>query len=87
LAPINPHALTNRPIVVDDESLIGIAFRPSKQFKAQVACDNVAIPDVEITDRIEIHKGPRSVRILHPLSYDFFGILRAKLNWSSGYRS
>jgi NAD+ kinase len=87
LAPINPHTLTNRPIVVDDESVIGIAFRPSKQFKAQVVCDNVSIPDVEITDRIEIGKEAKPFRILHPLNYDFFEILRVKLNWSSGYRS
>jgi NAD+ kinase len=87
LAPINPHTLTNRPIVIDDESTIGIAFRPSKQFKAQVVCDNVSIPDVEITDNIEIRKEAKPFRILHPLNYDFFEILRAKLNWSSGYRS
>lgn len=85
LAPINPHTLTNRPIVVDDASVVGIAFRPSKQFKAQVVCDNVSIPDVEIGDRIEIQKEAKPFRILHPLDYDFFEILRAKLNWSSGY--
>ncbi|MGZ8216432.1 NAD(+) kinase [Methylomagnum sp.] len=87
LAPINPHTLTNRPIVVDDASVIGIAFRSSKQFKAQVICDNVSIPNVEITDRIEIGKESQTFRILHPLNYDFFEILRAKLNWSSGYRN
>ncbi|MGX2041661.1 NAD(+) kinase [Methylocaldum sp. MU1018] len=87
LAPINPHTLTNRPIVVADDSVIEIAFRPSKQFKAQVVCDNVSIPDVEIDDRIEIRRESKSFRILHPLDYDFFEILRAKLNWSSGYRS
>ena len=87
LAPINPHTLTNRPIVVDDGSVIEIAFRPSKQFRAQVACDNVSIPDVEAGDRIEIRKEARAFRILHPLNYDFFEILRVKLNWSSGYRS
>jgi NAD+ kinase len=87
LAPINPHTLTNRPIVVDDDSTVEVAFRPSKQFKAQVVCDNVSIPDVDIDDRIEIRRESRPVRILHPSNYDFFEILRAKLNWSSGYRS
>lgn len=87
LAPINPHTLTNRPVVVDDASVIGIAFRPSKQFKAQMVCDNVSIPDVGITDRIEIGKESQTFRILHPSNYDFFEILRAKLNWSSGYRN
>jgi NAD+ kinase len=86
LAPINPHTLTNRPIVLDDSSVIDISFRPSKQFKAQVVCDNMSIPDVEITDGIEIRKEPKPFRILHPVNHDFFEILRAKLNWSSGYR-
>lgn len=85
LAPINPHTLSNRPIVVDDESVVTVAFRPSKQFKAQVVCDNVSIPDVEIGDCIEIRKEAKPFRILHPLDYDFFQILRVKLNWSSGY--
>jgi NAD+ kinase len=87
LVPINPHTLTNRPIVIADDSVVEITFRPSKQFKAQVACDNVSIPDVEIHDRIRIAKEPRPFRILHPLNYGFFEILRAKLNWSSGYRN
>lgn len=87
LAPINPHTLTNRPIVVDDDSVIEIAFRPSKQSKVQVVCDNVSIPEIEITDRIEIRKEAKPFRILHPSSYDFFEILRAKLHWSAGYRN
>jgi NAD+ kinase len=86
LVPINPHTLTNRPVVVADDSVVEITFRPSKQFRAQVACDNVSIPDVEIEDRIQIVRD-RAFQILHPPDYDFFEILRAKLNWSSGYRS
>jgi NAD+ kinase len=86
LAPINPHALTNRPIVVAGESVVGVSFRPSKEFGAQMVCDNVSSPDLEISDVIEIRKESRPFRLLHPLGYDFFEILRAKLNWSSGYR-
>lgn len=87
LAPINPHALTNRPIVVGGESVVGISFRPSKQFGAQLVCDNVSSPDLDIDDLVEIRKEPKPFRLLHPLGYDFFEILRAKLNWSSGYRA
>ena len=83
LAPINPHMLTNRPIVVGSESVIGVSFMPSKQFSAQLVCDNISTPVVNITDVIEIRKASRPFRLLHPLSYDFFEILRAKLNWSS----
>lgn len=87
LVPINPHSLTNRPIVVADDSVVEIAFRPSKEFKARLSCDNVSLPDLELDDRIRIAKAPHPVRILHPLGHDFFEILRLKLNWSGGYRS
>lgn len=87
LAPINPHTLTNRPIVIRGDSVIEIAFRPSKQMKAQVVCDNVALPDVAISDRLRIRQHDRPFRMLHPLDHDFFAILRSKLNWSSGNRN
>ncbi|CAI8865505.1 MULTISPECIES: NAD(+) kinase [Methylococcus] len=83
LAPINPHTLSNRPIVISGDSLVTIAFRPNKEFRAQVSCDNVPFPDVGIEDRIEIRKAERPFRILHPTDYDFFQILRHKLNWSN----
>ncbi len=85
LVPINPHSLTNRPIVIADDSVVEIAFRPSKDFRARLACDSVSIPDVQLGDRIRIAKANRPFRILHPLGHDFFAILREKLNWSGGY--
>lgn len=86
LAPINPHTLTNRPIVLDSRSRVGISFRPSKHFSAQVVCDNIPSPGLEIDDTVEILKEERPFRLWHPVGYDFYEILRAKLNWSSGYR-
>lgn len=87
LAPINPHTLTNRPIVIRGNSIIEIAFRPSKQVRAQVVCDNVSLPDVAISDRLRISQHEQPFRMLHPLDHDFFAILRSKLNWSSGNRN
>ena len=87
LAPINPHTLTNRPIVIGGGSLIEIAFRPSKQFRAQVTCDNVSIPEVAVADRLSICRHDRPFRMLHPVDHDFYAILRSKLNWSTGNRN
>lgn len=83
LVPINPHTLTNRPIVVNDNSVVEIAFSQTAEINAQVTCDDISIPDVLISDRIQIKKDKNLMRILHPTDYDFFNILRAKLNWSS----
>ena len=87
LAPINPHTLTNRPIVIRGESMIEIAFRPSKQAGAQVVCDNVPLADIATSDRLTICQHERPFRLLHPVDHDFFAILRSKLNWSTGNRN
>jgi NAD+ kinase len=84
LVPLNPHTLSNRPIVIDDSAEIEISFCQTKQINALVTCDHIEIPDVLISDTILITKYPKPVRILHPEGHDFFQILRTKLNWSAG---
>ncbi|WP_459991018.1 NAD(+) kinase [Methylosoma difficile] len=85
LVPLNPHTLSNRPIVIDDSAEIEISFCQTKQINALVTCDHIEIPEVFISDKILIKKEPKAIRILHPEDHDFFYILRNKLNWSSGY--
>ncbi len=85
LVPLNPHTLSNRPIVIDDSSEIEINFIKTNEINAQVTCDHIAIPDVLISDTILIKKDPNPITILHPENHDFFHTLRDKLNWSSGY--
>lgn len=85
LVPLNPHMLTNRPIVIDDKVEIEISFSQTKQIKALVTCDHLEIPDVRISDKIVIKKADKPINILHPEDHDFFHILRSKLNWSGGY--
>lgn len=85
LVPLNPHTLSNRPIVIDDSAEIEISFCQTKQINALVTCDQIEIPDVLISDKIVIKKDPKPIRILHPEGHEFFRILRNKLNWSSGY--
>ncbi len=85
LVPLNPHTLSNRPIVIDDNAAIEIRFSEGRQINALVTCDHLEIPDVQINDRILIKKIPKPIKILHPEDHDFFHVLRGKLNWSSGY--
>ena len=82
LVPINPHTLTNRPIVIASDSKVEIAFATTGEMRAEVTCDTVSIPEVLTDDRILIRKAEKSFKLLHPVDYDFFEILRAKLNWS-----
>ena len=85
LVPLNPHTLSNRPLVIDDKVEIEIRFSQTKQINALVTCDHMEIPDVLIGDKIVIKKAAKPIKILHPEDYDYFHILRSKLNWSGGY--
>ncbi|MDD5754748.1 MAG: NAD(+) kinase [Methylococcales bacterium] len=82
LVPLNPHTLSNRPIVIHDSAEIEISFCQNKQINALVTCDHIEIPDVLISDKILIKKEPLPITILHPVGHNFFEILRNKLNWS-----
>lgn len=87
LVPINPHTLSNRPIVVNGNSEVEIAFTQKNQISVHLTCDDFSIPEIKNTDRIRISKASKTVKILHPTDHNFFEILRAKLNWSRGYHN
>ena len=79
LVPICPHTMSNRPIVVDANSRIEVIVGTNNQ--AQVTCDGQINLGLVANDRVVIKKHPKPVRLIHPPSYDYFDILRAKLRW------
>ncbi|MDH5360000.1 MAG: NAD(+) kinase [Gammaproteobacteria bacterium] len=79
LVPICPHTMSNRPIVVSANSRIEVVV--SSHSQAQVTCDGQINLGLVAEDRVVIQKHPNAVRLLHPATYDYFDILRAKLNW------
>ncbi|AFT67499.1 MAG: NAD+ kinase [Cycloclasticus pugetii] len=82
LVPINPHTLSNRPLVVDGKSEIGIRFSQRDKHEAQLTCDNVILPSILEDDLINISRHENKIHLLHPTNHDFFNILRVKLDWS-----
>jgi NAD+ kinase len=83
LVPICPHTLSNRPVVVDGDSRIGIVVRDCMKDHAQMTCDGQRNFDLREGDEILIAKKPRPIRLIHPAKHDYFQILRAKLRWGS----
>jgi len=81
LVPICPHTLSNRPIVVHDESVIKIIIHQGT-LEATVSCDGQVSHTLEAGDHITIRKHEHSLRLLHPQGHDYFAILREKLRWS-----
>jgi len=82
VVPICPHTLTNRPLVINADSKVEIVIGESKQSTAQVTFDGQTAFDVKPADKIIIRKKQNNIHLIHPTSYDYYEILRAKLHWS-----
>lgn len=81
LVPICPHTLSNRPIVVEDDSVIEIVLHEGT-LEASVSCDGQVSQPVQAGDHVVVRKHDHSLRLLHPQGHDYFSVLRKKLRWS-----
>ncbi len=80
LAPICPHALTQRPIVVAPHSTVTIALK-SETPDVYLTLDGQAGHRLESGDRIEVKLSSQRVLIARNPAKDYFEILRQKLRW------
>ena len=87
IAPISPHTLSDRPIVVRRESRIEIRLVERSGSRAQVTCDGVIFGDLEPRSRLQIEPAAESITLLHPPGHDYFRLLRSKLHWGRSGRS
>lgn len=81
LAPISPHTLSNRPIVIGRGHEVEIRLARQVAGPAQITYDGFILADMSLGDHLMVGAGPRTVTLLHPRGYDFFRILRSKLHW------
>ena len=84
LAPICPHTLSDRPIVVRAGSTIQLRMSDRFESRAQVTCDGRAIGDLEQGDNLYIEGTDTHITLLHPPGYDYYRLLRSKLRWGRG---
>ncbi len=81
LAPICPHTLSNRPIVVPASSVVEIRASRHSRANSLVSFDGQTMIDMEPDDCLRITRASHPARLIHPADYDYFHILRAKLRW------
>ena len=81
LVPICPHTLSARPIVVDAESKIEIMLISIDQREAVLTSDGQTTTELSPGDNIRISKRKKALTLVHPGGYDYYAMLRAKLNW------
>jgi NAD+ kinase len=84
LAPICPHTLSDRPIVVRAGSKIQLRMSDRFESRAQVTCDGSGIGDLNQGDHLYVEGADAQITLLHPPGYDYYRLLRSKLHWGRG---
>jgi NAD+ kinase len=80
IVPLCPHALSNRPITIGDDSRVDVTLvSPSE---GRIHFDGQARFDARAGDCVRIASAAVRVTLLHPPGYDYFAMLREKLRWS-----
>ncbi|MEY3523224.1 MAG: hypothetical protein RIT33_641 [Pseudomonadota bacterium] len=80
LAPIAPHALSNRPIVLPSDSLIEIELVGGKD--VSVNFDMQSLTRLQVGDQIKIKQSQKTITLLHPIDHSDYRALRQKLHWN-----
>jgi NAD+ kinase len=84
VAPICPHTLSDRPIVVSGRSVIAVKLIDRPDTRAQITCDGVSLGELVPGDRLEVHPTAQKITLLHPNKFEYYRLLRSKLHWGRG---
>jgi NAD+ kinase len=79
LVPICPQTMSARPIAVNDASTVEFMLTRGQDVK--VHFDGQSHFDLQEMDRVCIKRYRNSLRILHPVGYNYYDMLRHKLHW------
>lgn len=82
LAPIAPHSLSNRPIVLPDAGEVAIEVVAGRD--ASLNFDHQGLASLLHGDRILVRRSAHRVCFLHPRGWSYYGTLRRKLRWNEG---
>ena len=85
VVPICPHTLSDRPIVVDSDSVIEIVMISKASQNANATFDGQSNIPLQEGDHIYVRRAEHQVRLVHPLHSSHYQVLRAKLNWGGDF--
>jgi NAD+ kinase len=80
ITPICPFTLSNRPIVVPDDSLIEVRLMTDNEDVALTLDGQVGFP-LQVGDRVVIRKSRTTFNLVQPANRNYFDVLRDKLRW------
>jgi NAD+ kinase len=86
MVPICPHTLSDRPLVLQSSSEIRVTLDNAGGSEAHVVCDGESLARMSAGDVLTISLSKQSVTLLHPREYNYYELLRSKLNWGRASR-
>lgn len=81
LIPISPQSLGNRPIVVNDDSLIELRLIDIESGQAGLIADGHIRYELDGSESIKVRKSPDIVKFVRVEGHSFYDSLRYKLGW------
>jgi len=80
ITPICPFTLSNRPIVVPDDSVIELRL-VTKNEEVALTLDGQVGFELQAADRVVIRKSNTAFNLVQPPNRNYFDVLRNKLKW------
>jgi len=83
LVPMSPHTLSSRPLVVHEDSIIQLKLlEHPNNTDCGLSFDGQHYVKLSFGDQINITKYPYELKLIHPIQYNYFTMLREKLGWN-----
>ena len=81
LVPIAPHALTQRPVVISDSSVIDIELTSDEPGNASLIVDGHVRKTLAGGEKISVRRSELTIDFVRIHGHTFFNALRHKLSW------
>ncbi len=86
MLPICPHTLSDRPLLVPSACVITVRIADDQDGNSLITCDGEELATLAPGQVLEIRRADDSVTLLHPTDYNYYELLRSKLNWGRANR-
>lgn len=92
LTPICPHTLSDRPLVIPGNRIAEVRLyaatspKAKQTERADVTCDGELLGRLGPGASVRVSAARERIELVHPVGYDYFGILRSKLLWGRDSR-
>lgn len=81
ITPICPFTLTNRPLIVSDETVIEIGILKDREESVTLTVDGQVGIEFKFGDRVRLSKSEYHTTLIRPRYYSFYKVLKHKLGW------